>query len=70
MHKRRCCENLAKPELMLVTDGEDDTGGLNRDMFAGLKLHVVLIHCRGQSRLLRIADETGGVGINIRRDMF
>jgi hypothetical protein len=51
-----------KPELVVVTDGDDTITHAKEDM-KGVKLHAFVVE-RSNSRLTDLALETGGVGIN------
>lgn len=55
-------ENLNKPELVIVTDGEDDTTSLTREKLRGIKCHAFIVGGEND-HLLKVAQSTGGVGI-------
>jgi hypothetical protein len=63
---------LAKLELVIVTDGDDDTSCLHADQFAGMKVHTILVHPDedDQEELLQLSRSTGGVGIRIPAGTF
>jgi Mg-chelatase subunit ChlD len=53
---------LTRPELVIVTDG-DDRINLSKDDFPGTKMHAFVVGGEN-SRLTDVAIDTGGVGIN------
>jgi Mg-chelatase subunit ChlD len=55
---------MAKPELLIVSDGDDNTQNLTPDDFPGIKMHAVIIHGTDE-HLCRLARLTGGVGIKV-----
>ena len=59
-------EELAeKPELVIVTDGDDYTGELHEDEFKsiGLRLHSFIVESKNE-HLTQVARATGGVGVD------
>lgn len=56
-------EHLSKPELLLVSDGEDgDDKQLILDDFPGIKFHAILLDA-SNDRIAKLARQTGGVGL-------
>ena len=51
-----------RPELVVITDGDDDTSGMSIKDFPGTKLHAFVVECRNQN-LTKLAERTGGVGV-------
>lgn len=51
-----------RPELVVITDGDDDTTSLSAHDFPGTKLHAFVVECRNQ-HLTKLAERTGGVGV-------
>ncbi len=51
-----------KPELVVITDGDDDTSKLSVNDFPGTKLHAFVVECKNQ-HLTKLAERTGGVGV-------
>lgn len=51
-----------RPELVVITDGDDDTTSLSISDFPGTKLHAFVVECRNQ-HLVKLAERTGGVGV-------
>lgn len=54
-------EQLYKPEICLVSDGEAAVP--NREDLGGVRLHVFNVEC-AQQELVELARSTGGVGID------
>lgn len=63
---------LARPELVLVTDGDDDLRDFTADKLAGIKLHAIVVEgCDASCLHMReLARQSGGININMTRDMF
>ena len=57
-------ESLMKPELVVVTDGEDNTSSLKKEDFPDTKVHCFVVN-NTNSDLTDFAISTGGVGINL-----
>lgn len=55
-------KNLARPELVVVSDGEDNIS-LTTESLHGTKLHAFVVE-RSNTALTELAIKTGGVGIN------
>jgi hypothetical protein len=51
-----------RPELVVITDG-DDTINLTTKEFAGTKMHAFVVETSNDA-LCKVAQATGGVGIN------
>jgi hypothetical protein len=51
-----------RPELVVVTDGEDDTSSLKLSELAGIKLHAFVVECKNRN-FAELARRTGGVGV-------
>lgn len=51
-----------RPELVVITDGDDDTSSLSLNDVPGTKLHAFMVEC-GNARFAEFARRTGGVGI-------
>jgi len=54
--------SMYKPELVIITDGEDQISLKAKD-FAGSKIHAFVIECENK-QLTDLAKSTGGVGID------
>lgn len=54
--------NLTRPELVIVTDGEDNVSSLKREDFGQTRMHAFVVE-RSNAELVQLARETGGVGI-------
>jgi Mg-chelatase subunit ChlD len=54
---------LVKPELAIVTDGEDRVEKFWDSDFKGLKVHAFVVECENPA-LVQYAVSTGGVGVN------
>ena len=57
-------ESLTRPELVIVTDGEDDVSDLRRENFGLTKVHAFVIDNTDMD-LINFARSTGGVGVHI-----
>jgi uncharacterized protein with von Willebrand factor type A (vWA) domain len=55
-------EHLDKPELVIVTDGDDNCSGLTLEDLQGVKLHSFLVEC-DNPHLVKLAQKSGGVGV-------
>lgn len=51
-----------RPEIVVVTDGEDDVSGLKAEELGATRLHAFIVDA-GNPDLVRLAQSTGGVGI-------
>jgi hypothetical protein len=51
-----------RPELVVITDGGDDTSSLSVSDFPGTKLHAFVVECKNQN-LTKLAERSGGVGV-------
>lgn len=51
-----------RPELCVITDGEDDTSGLTLRDLPGTKLHAFMVEC-GNHGLAELARRSGGVAV-------
>lgn len=51
-----------RPELVVITDGDDDTSDLSLSDFPGTKLHAFVVECKNQ-HLTKLAERSGGVGV-------
>ena len=60
-------ESLTRPELVIVTDGEDDVSDLRRENFGLTKVHAFVIDNTDMD-LINFARSTGGVGVHIETD--
>ena len=49
-----------RPELVVISDGDDNTSALMVSDFPGTKLHAFLVECKNQ-HLSKLAQMTGGV---------
>jgi von Willebrand factor type A domain len=56
-------EHLDKPELVIVTDGDDNCSRLLLSDLKGVKLHSFLVECNNQ-HLVNLARKSGGVGVS------
>lgn len=56
-------EPLCKPDLAIVSDGDDDVSGMSEYDFVGVKLHAFIVGGKAE-KLTKLAIRTGGVGIN------
>lgn len=52
-----------KPEIVVVSDGEDDTSSLRLEDLSGVKLHAFMVECSNE-HLTNLAIRSGGVGVN------
>lgn len=57
-------DDLTKPEIVIVTDGDDSVGLLPADL-QGVKLHSFLVGGCKNERLSELARKSGGIGINL-----
>jgi uncharacterized protein with von Willebrand factor type A (vWA) domain len=64
--------SLTRPELVLVTDGDDDIRGLTLDSLRGIKLHAICIHAglTSGAHMHSLAQQSGGISIHITKGMF
>ena len=55
-----------RPELVIVTDGEDDTRNLTADEFKenNLRLHSFMVGNSKNKHLTKLARDTGGIGVD------
>lgn len=57
-------KKVTKPELVVVTDGDDNTTSLRKEDLKQVKLHSFIIG-GSNPHLLKLAKSTGGVGIQL-----
>lgn len=57
-------ESLYRPELVIITDGDDNVDNLHCKDFKGTKVHAFTVD-NENNKLLEFAKSTGGVGIHI-----
>lgn len=53
---------LTRPELVVVTDGDDNVSSLKRENFGQTRMHAFIVECANDT-LVELARETGGIGI-------
>ena len=53
---------LVRPELVIVTDGEDNVSALMLAEFDATRLHAFVV-VRKNAELVQLAQSTGGIGI-------
>ena len=51
-----------RPELVIITDGDDDTSSLSLASLPGTKLHAFMVEC-SNPHLAELARRSGGVGV-------
>ncbi|OQA03213.1 MAG: hypothetical protein BWY68_00803 [bacterium ADurb.Bin400] len=51
-----------RPELCVITDGDDDTSSLKLSDIPGTKLHAFVVECQNK-HLAELARRSGGVGV-------
>lgn len=56
--------SLTKPELILVTDGDDGTTSLKSEHLGDIRLHTFIVGGNNQ-HIIDLANKSGGVGITI-----
>ena len=54
--------SLTRPELVIVTDGEDNVSSLKQEDFGQTRMHAFVVE-RSNAELVQLARSTGGVGI-------
>ena len=57
-------EALTRPELVIVTDGQDNVSDLDRSDFGVTRVHAFVID-NSDTKLVEFARSTGGVGVQI-----
>lgn len=55
-------KGLDRPELVIITDGDDDCSSLNKKDFEGIRVHAFVVE-KNNRELTDFAESTGGVGI-------
>ena len=56
---------LTRPELVIVTDGQDNLSELHREDFGLTKVHAFVVD-NVRTELVEFARSTGGVGVQIQ----